>query len=189
MPDPPSLLGDLVSEFRRRLHGVEHVIALLFARHQGLMVRAGGKPRIRSLADLTRPGIRFVNREPGSGTRLLFDALLESESLKPSDITGYDHEEFTHMATAATVRAGMAEAAFGIEAAARVHGLRFIPVVTERYYLACRRNSPARIAMETLLAAAQSPSFHRVVNKIGGYEFAKAGTRVPLAKLFASRAK
>jgi molybdate-binding protein len=93
------------------------------------------------------------------------------------------------MATAATVRAGMAEAAFGIEAAARVHGLRFIPVVTERYYLACRRNSPARIAMETLLAAAQSPSFHRVVNKIGGYELANAGTRVPLAKLFASRAK
>jgi molybdate-binding protein len=183
MPDPPSLLGDLVGEFRRRLHGVEHVIALLFARHQGLIVRAGGRPRIRS------PGIRFVNREPGSGTRLLFDALLASESLKPSDIAGYDHEEFTHMATAATVRAGMAEAAFGIEAAARVHGLRFIPVVTERYYLACRRNSPARIAMETLLAAAQSPSFHRVVNKIGGYEFAKAGTRVPLAKLFASRAK
>jgi molybdate transport repressor ModE-like protein len=187
MPDPPALLGDLVGEFRRRLHGVEHLIALLFARHQGLMVRAGSKPRIRGLTDLARPGVRFVNREPGSGTRLLLDALLARESLGAAEIAGYDHEEFTHMATAATVRAGMADAAFGIEAAARAHGLRFIPVVTEHYYLACRRNSPARIAQETLVAAAQSPSFHRTVNKIGGYEFADAGKRVRLSQLFATR--
>src|SRR5215470_17246448 len=64
MPDPPALLGQLVAEFRRRLHGVEHLIALLFARHQGLMVRSGRKLRVRGLADLARPGVRFVNREP-----------------------------------------------------------------------------------------------------------------------------
>jgi len=187
MPDPPALLGSLAAEFRRRLHGVEHLIALLFARHQGLMVRPGRKLRIRSLADLARTGVRFVNREPGSGTRLLLDALLARESLSASAIAGYDHEEFTHMATAATVRAGMADAAFGIEAAARAHGLRFIPVVTEHYYLACRRNSPARIALETLIAAAHSPSFHRVLEKIGGYEFTGAGKRVRLSQLFAGR--
>jgi molybdate transport repressor ModE-like protein len=187
MPDPPALLGDLVAEFRRRLHGVEHLIALLFARHQGLIVRPGAKPRIRGLADLARPGIRFVNREPGSGTRLLFDALLARESMGASAIQGYDHEEFTHMATAATVRAGMADVAFGIEAAARAHGLRFVPVVTENYYLVCRRNSPARIALETMVSAAQSPSFHRVVSKIGGYEFAAAGRRARLSQLFAGR--
>ena len=188
MPDPPALLGDLVTEFRRRLHGVEHVIALLFARHQGLMVKVGGKPRLRSLVDLTRSGIRFVNREQGSGTRLLLDALLAREALDPRTIAGYEHEEFTHMATAATVRAGMADAAFGIEAAARAHGLKFIPVVTEHYYLACRRNSPARVALETLVAAAQSPSFHRAVIKSGGYEFAETGKRVRLSQLFGRRA-
>lgn len=187
MPDPPALLGELVAEFRRRLHGVEHLIALLFARHQGLMVAPGGKPRIRGLADLTRPGLRFVNREPGSGTRLLLDAMLAREQLDPRKILGYEHEEFTHMATAATVRAGMADAAFGIEAAARAHGLKFIPLVTEHYYLACRRNSPARVALETLLAAAQSPSFHRAVNKVGGYEFSDTGKRVRLSQLFAVR--
>ena len=99
--------------------------------------------------------LRFVNRERGSGTRLLFDALLASQRLKPSEIVGYDREEFTHMATAATVRAGMADVAFGIEAAARVHQLAFVGLVTERYYLACRRSAPARIAVDTMVATAR----------------------------------
>ena len=100
------------------------------------MMTASNRRRIRNLADVARLRLRFVNRERGSGTRLLFDALLASQRLKPSEIVGYDREEFTHMATAATVRAGMADVAFGIEAAARAHQLAFVGLVTERYHLA-----------------------------------------------------
>ena len=106
--------------------------------------------------------MRFVNRERGSGTRLLFDALLAREGLTPARIKGYENEEFTHMATAATVRAGMADAAFGIEAAARAHDLGFVPFVTEHYYIACARNTPARIAMDTMIATARGTAFGRV---------------------------
>src|SRR5215831_14332091 len=148
MPEEPMLLGPLLDEFRARLNAREHYVVWLLSRYQGLMVAKGNVRRIRSLRDLGRANVAFVNRERGSGTRLLLDALLAREGLAPSTIRGYEHEEFTHMATAATVRAGMADAAFGIEAAARAHGLAFVRLVTERYYLACRRNRPARIAVD-----------------------------------------
>ena len=124
--------------------------ALARLQHQGLIVAKGRVRGVRRLADLAKLGLRFVNRERGSGTRLLFDALLAAEGLTPARIKGYEHEEFTHMATAATVRAGMADAAFGIEAAARTHGLGFVPFVNEHYYLACARTTPARIAVDTM---------------------------------------
>ncbi len=102
--------------------------------------------RVRTLTDVAKLGLTFVNRERGSGTRLLLDALLAREGLAAHAIHGYEHEEFTHMASAATVRAGMADVAFGIEAAARAHGLKFVRLATEHYYVACRRDSPARVA-------------------------------------------
>ncbi|HEY1328745.1 MAG TPA: substrate-binding domain-containing protein [Casimicrobiaceae bacterium] len=186
IPEPPELLGPLVAEFRDRLHGREHYIALLFARHQGLMVTKERRRSLRSLSDLAGGGVRFVNRERGSGTRLLFDALLQRDGVAAAAIAGYEHEEFTHMATAATVRAGMADAAFGIEAAARAHGLHFLQVVTEHYYLACRRKSPARVALDAIVAGARSPAFQRVVRQIGGYEMGASGRSVRLRDLFAA---
>ncbi len=84
------------------------------------------------------------------------------------------------MATAATVRTGMADIAFGIEAAARAHGLAFVPIVTEHYYLACRRNAPARIAVDTIVATAKSTTFARAVAHIGGYDTKSTGSRVQL---------
>jgi molybdate-binding protein len=186
IPQPPELLGPLVAEFRERLDGREHFVALLFARHQGLMVASERRRNLRALSDLTRDGVRFVNRERGSGTRLLFDALLKRDALSPGAIAGYEHEEFTHMATAATVRAGMADAAFGIEAAARAHGLHFVQVVTENYYLACRRKSPVRVVLDAIVAGARSPAFQRIVRQIGGYEMTATGKSVRLRELFAA---
>ncbi|HSQ03959.1 MAG TPA: substrate-binding domain-containing protein, partial [Burkholderiales bacterium] len=107
-------------------------------RRQGLMVPAGNPLRIRTLRDLARTRVHFINRQPGSGTRLLLDRLLAAERLRPAQIAGYQHEEFTHAAVAATVASGMANAAFGIEAAARQQGLDFVPVATEHYFLATR---------------------------------------------------
>ena len=151
------------------------------------MMTASNRRRIRNLADVARLRLRFVNRERGSGTRLLFDALLASQRLKPSEIVGYDREEFTHMATAATVRAGMADVAFGIEAAARAHQLAFVGLVTERYYLACRRSAPARIAVDTMVATARGDTFRRAIARVGGYDCVASGDRVHLADLFGGR--
>jgi putative molybdopterin biosynthesis protein len=80
----------------------------------------------------------------------------------------------------------MADAAFGIEAAARAHGLHFVQIVTENYYLACRRKSPARIALDAVVAVARSPAFQRVVRDIGGYETRATGKAVRLRDLFAA---
>jgi len=184
IPHPPALLGPLLTEFGARLNAREHYVVRLFSRHQGLMVAKSVRRSVRGLKDLVRLRLRFVNRERGSGTRLLFDALLAREGLVPAAISGYDHEEFTHMATAATVRAGMVDAAFGIEAAARAHELGFVQIVTEHYCLACRRNTPARVAVDTMVATAQSSAFARAVARIGGYDTKSAGSRVQLSELF-----
>jgi len=184
LPEPPSLLGPLLEEFAQRLNRREHYIALLLSRHQGLMIAKDATRRVRSLEDLARLGMRFVNRERGSGTRLLFDALLARRAIPVTAINGYGHEEFTHMATAATVRANMADAAFGIEAAARTHGLGFVRLVTEHYYVACRRNSSARIAVDTMIGAAQSSSFARTVARIGGYDTKSAGRPLQMSAVF-----
>ncbi len=187
MPHPPALLGSLLAEFGSRLNVREHYVVWLLSRHQGLMVAKSATRRVRGLKDLSRLGLKFVNRERGSGTRLLFDALLARDGLSPAGIKGYDHEEFTHMATAATVRTGMADAAFGIEAAARVHGLGFVPVVDEHYYLACRRNTPVRIAADTMVATAQSSVFSRALARIGGYDTKRSAGHVQLSELFGRR--
>ncbi len=184
MAHPPALLGPLLAEFRSRLNSREHYVAWLLSRHQGLMVAKHVARRVRRLQDLARHKVKFVNRERGSGTRLLFDALLAREQIAASEINGYADEEFTHMATAATVHSGMADAAFGIEAAARAHGLGFVELVTERYYLVCRRSSPARIAVDTMQAAARSSAFARAIARIGGYDTPTSGSPVELRQLF-----
>jgi molybdate transport repressor ModE-like protein len=143
--------------------------ARLFDRTQGLMVRAGNPRGLRRLADLARGTVRFVNRQPGSGTRLCFDFLLAQQGLSPAGIHGYTHEEFTHAAVAATVASGMADAAFGIEAAAREHGLDFVPLVGEHYYLAARAGSLRRPGLRALLAYFDGRAFRRLVNELAGY--------------------
>ena len=96
------------------------------SRSQGLMVARGNPKRLRALADLANRGARFVNRQAESGTRLAFDRLIGAAGVRPAQIRGYEVEEFTHAAVAATIASGMADAGFGIEAAARRQGLDFV---------------------------------------------------------------
>ena len=186
LPEQPHALGPEQNEFVHRLNPRGHAIVRLFTRQQGLLVGKAARRKVRTLRDLAASGVRFVNRERGSGTRLLLDALLAQEAVDPATIAGYDNEELTHMATAATVRSGMADAAFGIEAAARVHGLHFVPLVAEHYYLASKREMNARIALEAIANAARSAPFARAMAKIGGYDLSGAGTPVTMADIFAS---
>lgn len=146
-----------------------HVCLPLMRRQQGLLVAAGNPLRIKTLADLSRDGVRLINRQRGSGTRSLVDQLLAANGLRPEQITGYHHEEFTHEAIAATVASGQADAGFGIEAAARRLGLDFVPLAWERYGLALRAGIAASAQGQRLLARLQEDDFRQYLTRLPGY--------------------
>ena len=108
-------------------------------REMGLMVKRGNPLKITSLEDLVERKARFVNRDHDSGTRLLFDQLLALHGIDEAKIMGGQQMEFTHAAVAAYVASGMADASFGVEAAARQFGLDFIRILTEDYFFVCKR--------------------------------------------------
>jgi molybdate transport repressor ModE-like protein len=144
-------------------------VTRLLDRTQGLMVKPGNPKTLTRLSDLAKSGVRFVNRQPGSGTRLCLDFLLGQQGVQPAKIHGYAHEEFTHAAVAATVATGMADVGFGIEAAAREQGLDFVPVVNEHYYLAARASVLTSPGVRALLEFFDSREFRRLVNNLAGY--------------------
>ncbi len=120
---------------RQYLKGIDVRVIHLVYREQGLIVRKGNPKGIQGLKDLTRQEITFINRQKGSGTRILLDHTLKTLSLKPGDIQGYEKEEYTHMAVASAVAGGIADAGLGILPAAKAMNLDFIPVAKERYDL------------------------------------------------------
>jgi molybdate transport repressor ModE-like protein len=156
-------------ELLRGLDPRRDVLVRFARRRQGLIVPRGNPRRIRALADVARRRLRFVNRQRGSGTRVLVDQLLRAQGIDAAGLRGYATEEFTHLAVAATVAAGKADAGFGLEAAARQFGLGFVPIAAERYLFACRRTalrSPGVQRLRTLLA---SNAAGRVVTRLAGY--------------------
>jgi len=129
--------GDYNAPWVRRLLPGRRVRLLTLAwRTQGLMIRPGNPKGITGLADLAGTDLVFINRQRGSGTRVLLDYLLKHQGIEPSSITGYDREEGSHLGVASAVASGAADAGLGIMAAARAQGLEFIPVAEERYDLA-----------------------------------------------------
>lgn len=107
----------------------------LFNRHQGLIVQHGNPKNIRGLQDIARSDVRFFNRREGSGTRVLLDAFLEKEKIPAGEISGYDSGANTHFELAMAIRSSFADAGIGIEAAAALYGLDFIPIQEEHYDL------------------------------------------------------
>jgi molybdate-binding protein len=168
VPDTPTP-GVLLEHFRPWLKDRTLRLLHLANRQQGLLVESGNPLRLRTLHDLVRTRAGFVNRQPGSGTRLCFDYLLAASRIRPGHINGYQHEEFTHAAVAATVASHMAQAGFGIEAAAREQKLDFVPIITERYFLAARAATWARPGPTALLAALRQGALKAAVGALPGY--------------------
>ncbi|KKM11415.1 LysR family transcriptional regulator [Clostridiales bacterium PH28_bin88] len=157
------------------LPGEEAVLVNLAYRQQGLMVAKGNPAGINRLADLARPGIRFVNRQRGAGTRILLDYLLEREGIDRGAVQGYDREEFTHLAVAVAVASGSADAGMGILAAAQALGLDFIPVTEERYDLCIPLEHRETPGIRRLLEILQEEDFRRQVEAMGGYDLRDCG--------------
>jgi molybdate transport repressor ModE-like protein len=156
--------------FARAVDPRRHRLLGLATRTQGLILARGNPKGISSLADLARPGVRFVNRQRGSGSRLELDQLLAGAGIDAARIDGYLHEEFTHLAVAATIAGGRADAGFGVKAAAAEYELEFLPLLTERYYLAGRRESLA--ALQPLLGG---EAFAAILARLPGYGNAITG--------------
>lgn len=159
---------------RKYLSGMKWKLIHLGMREQGIMVKKGNPKGIKEIRDLAQDGISFVNRQRGAGTRMLLDYELKKLGIASSQITGYEKEVGTHMAVAATILAGAADAGLGIRAAAKIMDLDFIPIAQEQYDLIValeEQNEIVAMLMEIL----QSSPFRQEVEAMGGYDLSNSG--------------
>ena len=147
----------------------------LVEREQGLIVRKGNPKAIRGFPDLVRADVTFMNRQGGSGTRVLLDYELERRGIRPEDIAGYGTEEFTHMAIAVSVASGAADAGLGILSAAKALDLDFVPVTTESYDLIIPDVHFETPPLRRVLEVIRSEEFARRVAALGGYDTTDTG--------------
>ena len=154
--------GEYTLPYLDRIFGAtdaELAVVRLVHRDQGLLVAAGNPLGLTGIADLTRPGLRYVNRQRGAGTRVLLDHELGRLGVDPAAVSGYSREEHTHLGVAAAVAAGRADTGLGIQAAARAFGLDFVPVAREPYDLVLRAASLADAVLAPLWALLEQPDF------------------------------
>jgi molybdate transport repressor ModE-like protein len=166
--------------YRRWLDPQRHVLLHLTQRKQGLFLSKGNPKQIAGLGDLARGDIRFVNRQPGSGTRMLLDLALRRVGVDPDRVNGYASTELTHSAIAAFVASGMADVGFGVEPAAHHFGLDFVPVVDEDYYFACDRTRLERQPLATVIGMLRGDAFRNGVARLDGYDPRDCGKLVEL---------
>ncbi len=163
---------------KRILPGRELAVVNLSFRIQGLMFARGNPGRITGLPDLLRPDITFVNRQKGSGTRVLLDLQLKRQGITPSDIKGYDVEFDSHLAVASHIFHSNADVGLGIEAAAASCNLDFMPMFRERYDLVIPLAKYRSQRLAPMLETIASDDFKKVVDGVGGYDTSQTGTTV-----------
>lgn len=164
-----------ISYIKRYLKGVKVSVFHLVLREQGLIVAKGNPKAVKGLEDLTRKDITFVNRQAGSGTRVLVDYKLKQSGIQAEAIRGYDHEEFTHMAVAVDVLSGAADCGAGIYAAAKALNLDFVPMEQEQYDLIFPSFVLEQGAIQQVLETIRSQEFKDRVAALGGYDPARSG--------------
>jgi putative molybdopterin biosynthesis protein len=164
-----------VSYLKKHLSGTPCRLVTLAMRQQGLMVKPGNPKGIKDLSDLARPEVTMVNRQAGSGTRVLLDYHLQKLGIDPADIKGYDSDEYTHMAVAVQVLAGGADVGLGVMAAAKALNLDFIPLMIERYDLCIPIEFWEDPRVRVLLNTLELTEFKQTVEAMGGYDVSPMG--------------
>ena len=159
----------------RYVKGLRVVVMNLVKREQGLMVPKGNPKGITSLEDLARDDVTFVNRQRGSGTRILLDYKLNELGIPPEKITGYTREDYTHLAIAASVAGGRADAGLGILSAARAIDVDFLPLLSEQYDLVIPTEFYTGDLLKPLLELVRSDEFKSAVDALGGYDTTMMG--------------
>jgi putative molybdopterin biosynthesis protein len=174
--------GEFNVPFARRLFpGRALVLVTLAHREQGLLVAPGNPLGLRSVDDAAQRGATIINRNSGSGTRLLLDRLLAEAGLPPQALAGYENEVFTHSEAAQVIAGGGADLGLGIRAAARRYELGFVPLREERYDLVIPREQYGTELLAPLVRHLRSRAFRRAVEELGGYSTRLSGAEQELA--------
>ncbi|MBP2643789.1 MAG: superfamily domain protein [Firmicutes bacterium] len=161
---------------RRYLPGRKALVINLVYRMEGFYVAPGNPKGITDWADLTRPDVRFVNREPGAGARVLLDEKLRQLDIDSNQISGYNRKEMSHLAVASCVARGDADVGIGTEKAAmQVQQVEFIPLQKERYDFIMLRQDIDKPEFRTLMSILRSNDFRREVDGMGGYDTSRMG--------------
>ena len=164
-----------IPDIKRLIAKTPVVLVHLVRRQQGLLVQPGNPKSIAALIDLARSDLTFVNRQSGSGTRVLLDYQLQKLLLDPRTIRGYEREEFTHMAVAVAVASGLADVGLGVQSAAHALGLDFVAVGEEQYDLIFLRSFYESAGGAKLMDVIRSPDFRQAVEALGGYDASHSG--------------
>ncbi len=169
--------------YRPMLRPGQHKLVSFAQRIQGLMVAPGNPLHLATLADLQRPGVRFANRARGTGTRVVFDELLARSRLLPASIAGYEQAEPSHRSAAEAVASGIADAALGIEPAARSRGLDFVPLALEHYFLVTLQHALDQPPVQALLALLRSEAWRAQLEGLPGYSAERSGEVLSLRRV------
>jgi len=140
-----------------------------------MMVPKGNPLNFKSLSDSTKKNVMFINRQAGSGTRVLLDYLLDRQNILKEDIVGCEREEFTHLGVAVAIASGSADVGLGIQSAAEALGLDFIPIGEERYDLAVPTEYLSNQLVNNMLDVINSKEFKEEVLSLGGYDIRDTG--------------
>jgi putative molybdopterin biosynthesis protein len=169
--------GEYNTTYIKRFLAGRRIVLINFAyRIQGLLVKKGNPKMITGFEDLARDDIVYINRQAGSGTRLLLDKCLADRRISASSVKGYDRDEYTHMAVASAVLTGIADTGLAVYSAAKALGLDFIPVAEERYDLAVPKEYLELDKVAVMIETIRSDSdFRAVVKTLGGYDMRHAG--------------
>jgi putative molybdopterin biosynthesis protein len=161
---------------RRILVGSSYVVVNLVSRSAGLYVQKGNPRGLRDWNDLRQPGLRLVNREKGSGARVLLDEQLRLHGIRAETISGYDAEQTNHLGVAGKVSSGEADVGVGIEKAASIVGnVDFIPLIQERYDLVLMKKSDNRVWLDAVVRILQSEGLRKELSSIHGYDLSLTG--------------
>jgi len=175
LADPARGVSNL-PQARRALAKTGGLLVRFASWEQGLAVAPGNPRSIRGVADLARPRIRFVNRDPGSGGRALLDDLLQAAGIAPEQVPGYDRIVTNHVAAAAAVASGGADAAISLRATAEAFGLAFVPLAAADFDLAIPADQAAHPAVATLLDVLNGDALRRDLRGLAGYDVSRTGT-------------
>jgi putative molybdopterin biosynthesis protein len=182
LPDAPAR-SPTARAYRALLRPGRHKLVGFARRTQGLIVAPGNPLALREPADLLRPGLRFVHRTLGAGTRVLLEELLARAHARPADLPEIVPPEASHRAAAEAVASGHAQATLGIEAAARALGLGFVPLVEEHYFLVALRPTLEHPHVKALLALLQGQAWQSRLATLPGYGAERSGEVLPLRRV------
>lgn len=168
-PVHPAAQSLVARTYRPLLKTGQHKLIGFATREQGLMVKAGNPLKLHTLTDLTRPGVRIINRSLGTGTRLLLDQWLQDARMSTEALNGYTREESSHTAVAACVASGQADVGLGIASAAWAQGLDFVPLAQEHYWLVCLKTALETPAVQQLRPLLQSTDWIGQLSLLPGY--------------------